>query len=153
MAEGGDISDSEFDSDSASDDHSDSDSASEDNSDSDSASEDRSDSSEDSRDLRGPTSSVYIIMEEPHRQAKTYRCKVGKSSNVDKRCQQLKTGNSRELRVVKKFQVYNAVEAEKAAHKMAERYRYKRLRGEWFQVNRNKFEDFKADIERAVRGF
>ena len=103
-------------------------------------------------DTDGGQPSVYIIMEEPDdRRPKTYRCKIGRSTDPKRRCQNLQTGNSRDLRVAKEFQVRNASTAEKAAHAVA-RDQYEWKSGEWFEVNQSQFKNFIADIGRAVSG-
>lgn len=100
-------------------------------------------------DTDGDYSKVYIILEEPDPRAKTWRLKVGKSGSVKKRLQDLQSGNSRKLLEVQKFDVYDAKEAEKAAHKVA-KHKYEHISGEWFRIKKDEFTNFIEDIKQAV---
>lgn len=103
-------------------------------------------------DIDGGQGFVYVLLEEPDEREEVYRIKVGRSGDVGKRLSDLQTGNSRELRIWKKFPVLDAQAAERAAHQAAES-KYERISGEWFRVPKNQWQKFEADIKRAVQGY
>lgn len=103
-------------------------------------------------DTDGGEPEIYVAMENPDPGAESYNCKVGRSTNVDKRRDDLQTGNPRELRIAGKYPVSDAVGAERAAHEALEE-NYDRIHGEWFQVPKNKYKTFLRDIQEAVYGY
>ena len=103
-------------------------------------------------DTDGGEPNIYVVLEKPDPGAETCNCKVGRSTNVEKRRDDLQTGNPRELRTAKEYPVSDAVGAERAAHEALKEH-YDNIRGEWFEVPKNKYKKFLRDIEEAVHGY
>ena len=101
----------------------------------------------------GKRDCVYILQEESDKRAKTCRIKVGRSgkTRINKRIRDLQAGNSRKLQLLKQFPARNGREAEKVAHEVA-RCKYKWILGEWYNISKNDYAIFQADIEQAVYG-
>ena len=106
----------------------------------------------DDDDTDGGQGFVYVLLEEPDERADMYRVKVGRSGDVGRRVRDLRAGNSRELRKVEKFPVFNMPAAEKVAHQVAGS-KYEPIDREWFKVHKKKIGKFVADIEKAVQGY
>lgn len=103
-------------------------------------------------DTDGGGSNIYVFMEEPDPGAGTYYCKVGRATKVDKRRNDLQTGNPRELRIAKEYPVSDAVGAERAAHRELDDC-YDRVRGEWYAVPEKEYDSFLRDTKKAVHGY
>jgi len=84
---------------------------------------------------------IYLIMNT------NFEYKIGMTKkSVSDRVKQLQTGNSGELKIISYYEVKNYDKVEKSLHNF---FSYKRIRGEWFNLNEEEILNF----EKTVRGF
>ena len=97
---------------------------------------------------------VYIIQEGDGYGGATSYYKVGSSDNLNKRLQDLQTGNPRPIGIVEHWQVHDKTSAERAAHNAVAGYASMLGGGrEWYKfVPDNDWRDFRTKINVAVAG-
>jgi len=92
---------------------------------------------------------VYIISD--YMDDGGYRYKIGRTKRDPKiRLKEFKTGNSRPLEVVKVFESKWGTKIEAALHR---RFSYKRMDGEWFDLDEEDLNNFEKECLQMHRNF
>lgn len=81
---------------------------------------------------------VYFVGEVKSKKKGTYHAiKIGIARNISKRIDAMQTGNSSELKLIAALPFEDRVQAEHAEKRIHHRFRYQKIRGEWFTNNIN----------------
>jgi len=80
---------------------------------------------------------IYLINE-----TNTNNYKIGYAKDVNKRIKQLQTSNSNKLNIINTYKIKNTSKWTKLEIMIHNHYKFKRLNGEWFNLEYNDTIDF-----------
>jgi hypothetical protein len=86
---------------------------------------------------------VYLIGEENNENK--YKIGSTKCSDINKRLKQLQTGNSNQLFIKEYYETTKPFKLETMLHN---KFKYKNVIGEWFELDENDIENFKQECEK-----
>lgn len=91
---------------------------------------------------------VYLILAEIE-EKKLYKIGYTKR-DVTKRVKELKTGNPAEFSIIETFNSKWGIKIEKSMH---QRFKHKKINGEWFDLNEKEVREFKSKCELYHKNF